>query len=57
MAEAGTITLVFNPSASCKIDGQKYTSETNVIVLNLEAGTHVITKADSTNLYYIEITQ
>ncbi len=57
MAEAGTITLVFNPSASCKIDGQKYTSTTNVLVLNLEAGTHVITKADSTNLYYIEITQ
>ena len=57
MAEAGTITLVFNPSANCKIDGQKYTSETNVIVLTLEAGTHVITKADSTNLYYIEISQ
>ena len=53
MAEAGTITLVFNPSASCKIDGQKYTSETNIITVELEAGQHTITKADSTNLYYI----
>ena len=55
MAEAGTITLVFNPSASCKIDGQKYTSETNIITVELEAGQHTITKADSTNLYYIII--
>ena len=55
MAEAGTIALVFNPSASCKIDGQKYTSETNIITVELEAGQHTITKADSTNLYYIII--
>ena len=57
MAEAGTITLVFNPSASCKIDGQKYTSETNIITVELEAGQHTITKADSTNLYYIIVEQ
>ena len=57
MEKAGTITLVFNPSASCKIDGQKYTADTNVLVVELEAGQHTITKADSTNLYYIVIEQ
>ena len=45
--------LVFNPKASVKVDGVKYTSETNIIEMELVQGTHTITKADSTNLYYI----
>lgn len=53
LSEARTITLVFNPKASIKIDGVKYTSDNNVITLELEAGAHTITKCDSTNLYYI----
>ena len=57
MERAGRITLVFNPTASCKIDGQKYSSETNVLTVELEAGEHTITKADSTNLYYIIVEQ
>ena len=55
MASAGKVTLVFNPTASCKIDGEKYTSSNNAIIVELEAGQHTITKADSTNLYYIVI--
>ena len=55
MASAGKVTLVFNPTASCKIDGEKYTSSNNAITVELEAGQHTITKADSTNLYYIVI--
>ena len=55
MASAGKVTLVFNPNGSCKIDDQKYTSSSNVITVELEAGQHTITKADSINLYYIVI--
>ena len=55
LTKDSTITLVFNPSASIKIDGTKYTSTTNIIVVELSSGTHTITKADSTNLYYIVI--
>ena len=55
MASAGKVTLVFNPTASCKIDGEKYTSSSNAITVELEAGQHTITKADSTNLFYIVI--
>ena len=55
MASAGKVTLVFNPNGSCKIDGEKYTSSTNVITVELGEGQHTITKADSTNLFYIVI--
>ena len=55
MASAGKVTLVFNPTASCKIDGEKYTSSSNAITVELEAGQHTITKADSTNLFYIVV--
>ncbi|MGM9632050.1 MAG: pectate lyase [Eubacteriales bacterium] len=53
LTEAKTMTLVFKPSASIKIDGTSYTSTTNVITVDLEAGTHTLTKDGSTNLYYI----
>ena len=38
-----------------KIDGEKVTGTTNVIVVTLQAGTHTITKADTTNLFYIAL--
>ena len=53
LTEARTLTLVFNPRASVKVDGVKYTSDTNIITVELEAGSHTISKADSTNLYYM----
>ena len=53
LTEARTLTLVFNPKASINIDGAKHTSNTNIITVELGVGTHTLTKADSTNLYYI----
>ena len=46
--------LVFVESTTnIKIDGEKITSDTNIITVELEAGTHTITKADTKNLFYI----
>lgn len=56
--ETMQLTLVFGSDDNCniKIDDEKVTGTTNVIVVTLEAGTHTITKADTTNLYYIGLT-
>ena len=53
LTEARTLTLVFNPTASVEVDGVAYSSSTNIITIELEAGTHTISKDKSTNLYYI----
>ena len=51
---AGTVTLVFGADASTiKLNGSKYTSTGNVLVLDVNAGENVLTKADSANLFYI----
>lgn len=52
-----TLTLVLGNSDkfNIKIDGEKIAGTTNVITVTLDAGTHTITKADSTNLYYIAL--
>lgn len=56
LTETRTITLVFVESTTnIKIDGVKITSDTNMITVELEAGTHTITKADTMNLFYIII--
>ena len=54
-ASAGKITLVFaEPAATIKIDGTKYTSSGDgTITVDLKAGSHTITKADSANLFYM----
>ena len=51
------LTLVLGGSSNnnIKIDGEKVVGTTNVIVVTLEAGTHTITKADTTNLFYIAL--
>ncbi len=51
------LTLVLGGSSkyTIKIDGEKVTGTTNVIVVTLQAGTHTITKADTTNLFYIAL--
>ncbi len=54
ITEARTLILVFVESTTnIKIDGEKITSDTNIITVELEAGTHTITKADTKNLFYI----
>ena len=58
-ANAGTITLVFaEADATIKIDGTKYTSSGDgIITVDLAAGDHAITKADSANLFYMVFTE
>lgn len=55
--EASTLTLVFNQESGkkIKIDGTNYTLTNGVVSVPLASGTHTITKADSINLYYIEL--
>ena len=54
LTEKRTLILVFLENATnIKIDGEKITSNSNIITVSLEAGTHTITKADTMNLFYI----
>ena len=54
ITEAKTLTLVFvEATPNIKVDGEKITSNTSIITVKLEAGTHTITKADTNNLFYI----
>ncbi|MDE6101915.1 MAG: polysaccharide lyase, partial [Ruminococcus sp.] len=52
---AGKLTLVFvEPAATIKIDGTKYTSSGDgTITVDLKAGSHTVTKADTANLFYM----
>ncbi|MBQ4587093.1 MAG: hypothetical protein IJB13_04810, partial [Clostridia bacterium] len=60
-APASKLTLVFGGSTApngktVKIDGTKHTvGETGILVVELEAGTHTITKGDSIFLYYMSV--
>ena len=59
IAEKMTLTLVFaeGSTPNIKIDGVKVAATNgNVITYELAAGTHEITKADSHNLFYINLT-
>ena len=53
-----TLTLIIN-GTNIKIDGTKYTGTAEgdhyVITLELSAGTHTITKADTANIFYISL--
>ncbi|MCR5705323.1 MAG: hypothetical protein K6G48_00775 [Acholeplasmatales bacterium] len=53
-----TITLIIN-GTNIKIDGEKYTGTTEgdhyLITLQLSAGTHTITKADTANLFCLSL--
>ncbi len=52
---AGTLVLVHPTSftKSTKVDGNKKTAVEGIIEVPLDAGTHTITKGDTTDLYYI----
>lgn len=56
-AEASTLTLVFNSNFNkeIKIDGVKYQATNGILNVDLDAGYHIISKADSANLYYIAL--
>ncbi len=55
--QAATLKLVFNTKdgVKVKVDGTGYAMTNGVVSVSLGAGAHTITKADVTNLYYIEI--
>ena len=51
-----TLYLVFDsPTANIKIDGTKVTAANGIIQRRLAPGAHSLTKADSNNLYYINL--
>ncbi|MDE5855478.1 MAG: hypothetical protein K2H06_00360, partial [Anaeroplasmataceae bacterium] len=53
-----TLVLVFvEASATIKVDGTKYTASNGIITVTLSSGAHTITKADSANLFYIELSK
>lgn len=51
------MTLYFGPSeqASIKVDGTAYSDSANKITIDIEAGTHELTKNKSVNLFYIDL--
>ncbi len=54
LTEAKTLTLVFVESTTnIKVNGEKITSDSNIITVELGVGTHTISKADTKNLFYI----
>lgn len=51
------LTLVFNEDCNkkIKINGESYAITNGILTVELAAGTHTISKADSINLYYISL--
>lgn len=52
-----TLTLVFDTASSknIKVDGTKYTFADGIFELELKAGDHSITKADTANIFYMAV--
>lgn len=59
LAEAMSLTLVFGDAetTSFKLDGAKYTGTTSTYTMDVAAGSHEITKADTRNLFLIVLTK
>ena len=50
----GTLTLVFvEASPNIKVDGTKVTGSNGIITVDVAAGSHTLTKADTMNLFYM----
>ncbi len=51
------LTLVFNADFTGKvnIDGKSYNPTAGILTVNLAAGTHLITKGDTSNLFYMSV--
>ncbi len=56
---AAEMTLVFNSanSSDVKVDGTKYSLTDGILTMDLAAGTHTVTKANSANLFYIAVVE
>jgi pectate lyase len=56
--QAGILTLVLDATfnGSIKVDGTSYTAVAGIVTVSISAGSHTITKGDTTNLYYISVT-
>lgn len=50
-----TLNLYLDGKCTAKVDEEKYTGSNGVVSVELEAGTHTVTKADSCNLFLIEL--
>ena len=51
---SGKLTLVFAESAATiKLDGTKLTASNGIITVDVSAGSHTLTKADTANLFYM----
>ena len=55
--QSAKLTLVFNTDFTGKvnIDGKSYTAIAGILTVNLAAGTHLITKGDTSNLFYMSL--
>ena len=55
--QAGTLILVLDAtfSGSIKVDGTSYTAVAGIVTVSIAAGSHTITKGDTTNLFYIKV--
>ncbi|MEA4985537.1 hypothetical protein SDC9_44404 [bioreactor metagenome] len=53
------VTLIFNDgfNGKIRINGTDYNASNGILTVTLNAGNHVITKADTCNLYYIGVQQ
>ena len=56
-SSAGELVLVFNSanSSNVKVDGTKYTLTNGILTMDIAAGSHTITKADTANLFYMAV--
>lgn len=53
-ASAGKLTLVFaEADTTVKVDDTKYKATNGIVTVDLAAGSHTITKADTANLFYM----
>jgi pectate lyase len=57
LTSPGTLKLVFNDgfSGKVKVNGIPYNAVAGVLILELPAGVHKVTKGDIANLYYIDV--
>ena len=55
--QAGSLIMVFDATfvKTVKVDGVAYTAVAGVVTVSVTAGSHTITKGDTTNLYYMSV--
>ena len=55
--QAGSLIMVFDATfiKTVKVDGVAYTAVAGIVTVSIPAGSHTITKGDTTNLYYISV--